>query len=162
MADNLIKAAHLRALAVEYARAFIGKPYMWGTAEIPGLPGHSAGGDDPIAGFDCSGFISEDLQAVGVLPHGVRKTAQGLYTLFKPFIVAAGYPGCLAFWLNEKGEATHVMLMVDSEFVIGASGGGSKTTTAAIAAEQNAFIKLRPLSYRGGPAIIVDPFKGIA
>lgn len=149
MGDNsILRQAYLRELAVRYAWHWIGTPYAWG-------------GDD-FSAFDCSGFVSEILQALGVLPHGVRKTAQGLYEIFKPFVVAAGYAGCLAFWLDDQDEAAHVMLMADDRHVIGASGGGSATKTREDAIRQNAFIKIRPLSYRGGKLVIIDPFLGVA
>lgn len=135
-----------RALMVDYACRFIGTRYHWG-------------GDDPMTGFDCSGFVIECLKAVGLLGQ-VDVTADGLYCYFKPGTVEAAHAGCLAFWLDEAGRAVHVMLTIDPLHVLGAAGGGSKTTTAEEAATANAFIKIRPLSYRGGPApVIVDPFK---
>ena len=145
--EDHVRTAYLRALAVDYAKHFIGTPYHWG-------------GDDPMAGFDCSGFVVEVLQAVGKL-QARDYSAHDLYTLFKPNVVALGYAGCLAFWLNDAGRAVHVMLMVDNGHVIGAAGGGSGTITEEDAIRQNAFIKQRPLGYRKGPRIIVDPFKGV-
>lgn len=41
---------------VEYAKMFIGKPYIWGGAGA--------------VGFDCSGLVIECLQAFGLLPSG--------------------------------------------------------------------------------------------
>jgi len=143
--EDHVRTAYLRALAVDYAKHFIGTPYHWG-------------GDDPMAGFDCSGFVVEVLQAVGKL-QARDYSAHDLYTLFKPNVVALGYAGCLAFWLNDAGRAVHVMLLIDNAHVIGASGGGSKTDDLADAIRENAFIKMRPLSYRKGTPIIVDPFK---
>jgi len=143
--DDLLRAHYLRAVAVDYAKHFIGIPYRWG-------------GDDPMAGFDCSGFIVEILHAVGKL-QAHDYSADDLYTLFKPDVVALGYAGCLAFWLDTTGHAVHVMLMVDNVHVIGASGGGSRTDDLADAVRDNAFIKMRPLSYRKGTPVIVDPFK---
>lgn len=145
--DDLFRADYLRAVAVDYAKHFIGTPYRWG-------------GDDPMEGFDCSGFIVEVLQAVGRV-QGRDYTADELYTIFKPAAVTLGYAGCLAFWLDDKGHAVHVMLMVDNGHVIGASGGGSKTTTISDAVRENAFIKMRPLTYRKGTPVIVDPFRKI-
>ena len=114
-----------------------------------------------MAGFDCSGLIVEVLQGVGRLAHGRDYTAHDLWTIFKPFQVEKGYRGCLVFWFNENGQAKHVEMMVDNEFVIGASGGGSMTRTAEDAIKQNAFVKMRPLRYRGSNFKIVDPFKEI-
>lgn len=146
--ENVLRSAYLRAMAVDYAKHFIGVPYRWG-------------GDDPLAGFDCSGFVVEVLQAVGRLAHGRDYTANDLWTIFKPFQVERGYGGCLAFWFDENGRAKHVELMIDNEFVIGASGGGSRTLTIEDAINQNAFVKMRPLRYRGQNFKIVDPFKEI-
>ena len=146
--DDLLRADYLRAVAVDYAKHFIGIPYRWG-------------GDDPMAGFDCSGFVVEVLHAVGKL-QARDYSAHDLYTLFKPDIVALGYAGCLAFWLDGRGHAVHVMLLIDNVHVIGASGGGSGTDDLADAIRENAFIKMRPLGYRKGTPVLVDPFKGVA
>jgi len=145
--DNpVIKAAHLRALAVEYAWHWIGTPYVWG-------------GDD-FSGYDCSGLVVEILQGVGRLAHGRDYSADALLAIFRPNAVAQPYAGCLKFWLDPSGRAVHVELVIDEGHTIGASGGGSLTTTPAEAVKQNAFVKLRPLTYRSGPSIIVDPFQG--
>jgi len=149
MAPDLVKAQYLRAKAVEYAWSFLGLPYRWG-------------GDDPIQGFDCSGLVIEVLQGVGILPHGFDTTAEGLYQRFKSNALAKGYAGCLVLWFNASGLATHVELMVDDIHTIGASGGGSSTTSPQAAVDQNAFVKMRPLGYRGSNFKIVDPFLGVS
>jgi cell wall-associated NlpC family hydrolase len=148
MAPDLVKAQYLRAKAVEYAWSFLGLPYRWG-------------GDDPIQGFDCSGLVIEVLQSVGILPHGFDTTAEGLYQRFKACAVARGYAGCLVLWFSASGLATHVELMVDDFHTIGASGGGPSTTSPQAAVDQNAFVKMRPLGYRGSNFKIVDPFLGV-
>lgn len=146
MTTDQLKAQYLRAKAAEYAWSFLGLPYRWG-------------GDDPIQGFDCSGLVIEVLQAVGLLPHGFDTTADGLYRRFKANEVARGYAGCLVLWFNASGQAIHVELMIDDYHTIGASGGGSKTQSLQDAVEQNAFVKIRPVGYRGQGYRIVDPFK---
>ena len=145
--NEIIKAAYLRELAVRYAWTWIGTPYKWG-------------GDD-FSSFDCSGFIVEVLQMVGRLAHGLDYSANDLLSIFRPGEVARGYAGCLAFYLDPGGRAVHVVLMIDNTLAIGADGGGSGTITTEDAIAQNAFIKIRPLDYRKGPRIIVDPFKGV-
>ena len=149
MAPEHIKQQFLRAAAVRYAWEFLGLPYRWG-------------GDDAILGFDCSGLIVEVLQGVGLLPHGSDMSANGLYIRYAKNVVAKGYAGCLCFWFNTADLATHVEMMVDDYHTIGASGGGSSTTSTDAAAAQNAFIKMRPLGYRGGAYKLVDPFLGAA
>ena len=147
MLNGVLRAAYLRNKAVEYAYSFIGIPYIWA-------------GDDPLSGYDCSGFVHEILQAVGLEPHGADSSAHGLYERFSKYEVACGYAGCLVFWFTSN-LATHVMLMVDDMLCIGAAGGGSKTLTREDAIKANAFIKVRPVNYRGQNYVIVDPFKTI-
>jgi len=148
MAPDSLKAHYLRSKAVEYAWSFLGLPYIWG-------------GDDPVRGFDCSGLVIEVLQSVGILPHGYDATADGLYRKFKAREVDKGRTGCLVLWLNASGVALHVELMADEFHTIGASGGGSATTSHQDAVDQNAFVKMRPLGYRGAKYRIVDPFLGV-
>jgi cell wall-associated NlpC family hydrolase len=147
---SVLRAAYLRNKAVEYAYSLLHVPYRWA-------------GDDSLAGFDCNGFIHEILQAIGLEPHGFDSSAHGLYERFKQHEIAAGYAGCLVFWFgpDETGAiiAKHVMLMVDDSLCIGATGGGRKTLTEADAIKQNAFIKQRPIGYRGQDYVVVDPFK---
>lgn len=144
MAD-IIKAAYLRNKAVEYIQRWIGTPYLWS-------------GDD-FSGFDCSGLIMEVLQGVGLESRRTDKTANGLYEKYKAFTVSQGYGGCLVFWRNEHDAIIHVELMIDDMHVVGASGGGSATTSLGQAIKQNAFVKMSPLNYRGPKYTIVDPFK---
>lgn len=148
MPANILKSAYLRSKAVEYIQHFIGLPYAWG-------------GDDPLAGFDCSGLIVEVLQAVGVIPHNSDYTAAALYERFGEGAVDRGYAGCLVFWYgsNLSETITHVEMMVDDFHTVGASGGGSMTHSIADAIRHNAFVKQRPLQYRGDRFLIVDPFK---
>ena len=110
-----------------------------------------------MAGFDCSGLIHEVLQGVGLEKHGFDSTAQGLYLRFKSNKGEPG-AGCLVFWFKD-GKAIHVEMMIDRDHTIGASGGGSKTKTIADAIKHNAFVKMRPLNYRGENYKIIDPFK---
>ncbi len=149
MSPDHIKEQFIRAAAVRYAWSFIGLPYRWG-------------GDDPIRGFDCSGLIVEVLKGVGLLHPSDDLSANGLYIRYATKLVAGGYAGCLCFWFNPSGLATHVEMVVDDFHTIGASGGGSATTSPDAAADQNAFIKQRPLGYRGTNYKLVDPFLGCA
>ena len=135
-----------RDLAVRYAWSMLGLPYHYG-------------GDDPMRGFDCSGLVVEVLQGVGLLLHGTDMNANGFWMRYKNKSVAKGYEGCLVLWFNTAGLATHIEMMIDDYHTIGASGGGSATTSTDAAADQNAFIKIRPVGYRGGGYKIVDPFK---
>lgn len=121
---------------IRYAYSFIGKPYVFG-------------GDDPISGFDCSGFVSELLRAAGVVPPHYRDTAQGIYNLLdKTGSFNALLPGALAFYGENALKITHVGFCLDSRFMIEAGGGDSSTTTPAVQIQKNSFVRLRPIRYR--------------
>lgn len=111
-----------------------------------------------MAGFDCSGFVIEILQTVGLLPRAFDTTADGLYRKFEK--VASAREGRLVFWHGGDGQRMiHVEYCIDSVHSIGASGGGSKTISVKEAIEQNAYIKIRPFRSRKHLAeYFVDPF----
>lgn len=133
-----------RRRALSYLEHFIALPYRWQ-------------GDDPIAGFDCSGLIVEVLKSVGVLPHSIDLTAEQIRLLFEHKQCEAK-AGALVFWLDELGKAIHVGMMLDELHVISAAGGSKTTTSEEAAIAQNAFIKMRPIYYRGLNFVIEDPF----
>ena len=134
-----------RELAIKLAWQMWGMRYRWG-------------GDDAIAGFDCSGMIVEILKSTGQLPRDGDWTAQGLFNLFKYRIVVVPRAGCLVFWGYSLQDIYHIEMMIDDLRTIGASGGGSKTLTEMDAIRQNAYVKIRPLAGREAPVSIVDPF----
>lgn len=142
MIDKPTKLKLVRRIAM----ASLGKPYIWG-------------GDDPLAGFDCSGFCIELLKSVGVLPRSGDWTAQRLYNRFIHNEVNKPREGCLAFWGLSSESITHVEYALDDTHTIGASGGGRRTITVQDAIDQNAYIKVRPWATRGGDALFVDPFQ---
>ena len=118
-----------------------------------------------MAGFDCSGFIVEILQSVGVIPRGRDYTAHGLWELFSAQRCGLPdaedpYEGCLVFWSQFPATpATHVEMCLNGKLSIGASGGGSSTKDLAAAVAANAYIKVRPFGTRKGIKGFLDPFK---
>jgi cell wall-associated NlpC family hydrolase len=138
----------MKDLAEKIAWSFLGKPYSWG-------------GDDPMKGFDCSGFCIEILKSVGILPRKGDWTASGLYNRFSAYKVDKPHKGCLVFWGNSEGRIIHVEYALNDYLCIGASGGGSRTITEQDAINQNAYIKIRPWATRKNVIGFVDPFKGV-
>lgn len=137
-----------RIAALNYLEQFIGLAYRWG-------------GDDAIAGFDCSGLMVEVLQGVGVLPRTGDWSAEGLRLKFGA--TAVPIEGCLAFRMS-NGKAVHVgmvwsVLQDGTVLLIEAGGGDSTVVSEADAVAQNAFVKLRPV-WAG--AVYADPFTSAA
>jgi len=139
---------HKLQIAEKVAWSLHGLPYRWG-------------GDDPVEGFDCSGLCIEILKSVGILPREGDWTAAGLYEKFTEARCQNPRLGCLAFWWNNaKTRIIHVEFCLDSKHTMGASGGGSETTSADAAAAQNAYIKHRPIDF-SHPRLagFMDPFR---
>jgi len=150
----LIKQSYVRNEAIDYLKRWLGLPYFWG-------------GNDPMAGFDCSGLIIEVLQAHGLLSRYEDYTAEGLKRKYAQYIVDEPYIGCLVFFIHpKKFIATHVAMAVDMDFIIHASGGGSSITSLKEAIRQNAYIKKDSLKAeierrQGFKVIYIDPFRSI-
>lgn len=128
----------------EYAWRLVGLPYLWG-------------GDDTIYGFDCSGLAQEILSSVGEDPPG-DQTAQAYYDHFK---LRARYAkaelGALAFYGKSATRITHVGFCLNSLCFIEAGGGDATTTSVAVAAAQNAFIRPRKITYRSDLVSVLRP-----
>lgn len=121
---------------------------MWGTA-------YRWGGDDPLAGFDCSGGVIEILRSVGVLKGQGDLTAQGLHDLFsKPEhgvvidINATPGAGCLIFYGASSKQISHVGMSFNGVIMFEFGGGDSKTVNLENAIRQNAYGRFRPITNR--------------
>ncbi len=132
-----------------YALSFLGLPYKWG-------------GDDPLLGFDCSGLVIEILQSCGQLPRSYDATSQQLYYRYvKVGVVESTGLGALAFYGNSVDSITHIAFMLDTKRIIEAGGGGSKTNSRQDAAKQNAYIRIRPVTFRRDLISIIKPKYGL-
>lgn len=141
-----VERGMLAHCCVDYAKMLIGQgiPYRWG-------------GDNPMTGFDCSGFVVECLQSVGLLAAGEDLTADGLYKRFKDDMVILPKRGSLVLFAK-NGKMNHVGLYWKQGLYFTAEGGGSKTGTLEDAVKDNAYLKLRPCSGRKDP-VYLDVFK---
>ena len=145
---DIYETDFLRTQAVWYIKRFVGRPYSWG-------------GDDPLGGFDCSGLIIEVLQSVGLIGIKEDETAHSLYLRLKAQQRILDKPrfGALIFWFKD-GKARHVAMLINEYQICEAGGGGPDTLTEEDAKRQNAYIRIRPLDYRGDNYKIIDPFEG--
>jgi cell wall-associated NlpC family hydrolase len=152
--SSVLKKDYFRNQAIWYVKQWIGTPYTYG-------------GDD-FRSLDCSGLIVEAFKAIGIFHENEDYSADALFRKYKQNRVqATPYAGCLIFWLDGKGKAVHVAIMIDNFFLIHAAGGGPNTKTVEDAIRDNAYVKMRSLEevaeFRkkryGQDYVIVDPFE---
>jgi cell wall-associated NlpC family hydrolase len=130
---------------IDYADKFIGVPYKWG-------------GDNPIDGFDCSGYVQWVLQGVGIDPKG-DQTAQDLFNYFLSNGDAADVvkAGTLVFYGKSPNHITHVAIANGPYTILEAGGGDSRTKTLAEAKKRGACVRQRPYNYRKDLVAMITP-----
>lgn len=131
-----------------YAFSLMGLPYQWG-------------GDTPMAGFDCSGFVLELLKSQGLWPSGEDSSSQGLFMWFvkqgpKVFVKTPEF-GAILFFGKSADQITHTAFALNQALMIEAGGGTSDTISRDAAIKQKAFIKVRPISHRQDLKGIFNP-----
>jgi len=131
---------------INYAMQFVGRPYIWG-------------GDDPMRGYDCSGYVQDLLHFAGEDPPG-DQTAQALFNHFsEPTKGKYGIygPGALAFYGKDAKHVTHIAFCIDQYRCLEAAGGGSTTLTENDAIKQNAFIRGGLIKRRSDFLCVIKP-----
>ena len=105
-------------------------------------------GDGPDT-FDCSGFVLYGVTLFGAPNLSKTWNCDRMWkSNWARLELGQVEPGDLAFY-GMPSHATHVMVWAGDGSVIGASGGGSNTTTPQVARIQNAFVKRKPVhNYR--------------
>ena len=101
------------ATAIAYARAQLGKPYIWGGPTAPGTAG----------GFDCSGLTQAAWQAVGVT---IPRTSEEQWADLPH--VSSPQPGDLVFFPGSDGTFMapgHVALVIGGGQMIQAYATGT-------------------------------------
>lgn len=95
----------VRVSLVEYAKQFLGNPYVWGGTSL-------------TKGADCSGFVLSVFKNFGVtLPHSSRAQANSGTKISASEL----QPGDLVFYSNSSGTINHVAIYIGGGQVIHAS-----------------------------------------
>lgn len=122
--------------------SLLNTPYKWG-------------GNHPLEGFDCSGFILWLLTSIDAY-NNHDTTAQGLYNHFE-----IRYPmhmidirvddfmfGDLIFFGDTNVDITHIAMALDDDLMVEAGGGDSSTTSLRRAKKKGACVRIRPITSR--------------
>lgn len=130
---------------VHYALQFVGVPYIYG-------------GNNPISGMDCSGFVCELLRASGVLVGD--HSSQMIYE----YLVANGAQECrgprcgaIVFFGKAIDKISHVGFCVNSDIMLEAGGGDHSVKHRSDAELKGAFIKMSPISKRHDQVSVLMP-----
>ena len=116
---------------IHYAMSFVGTPYVYG-------------GNSPLAGLDCSGYVLELLRSVGLWDK-TDATAQDIFNKMEkahshvPFM----REGCLVFFGKSVTQISHIAFAIDAHRFLEAGGGDSTTTSLERAVAKNAFVRMR-------------------
>jgi cell wall-associated NlpC family hydrolase len=123
----------MRDALIDYAKLFIGIPYIWGGAH-------------PCQGYDCSGFIQEILHSVGLGPRTDMTASQLYYFLANnPNWHPVLEKGSILFFGKDERSISHTAIALNTYQMIEAGGGNSSTVSVEKAINNNAFIRIRPI-----------------
>jgi cell wall-associated NlpC family hydrolase len=123
---------------VQDLMSLIGVPYFWGRGK-PATPW------PPTDGLDCSGAAQVILVHLGMLlVDQPDRNALGLANACDPVLATDPvHLGDLAFY-GVHGAVTHVMVCLDDEWCLGATGGDSST----FGQDPTAYVTLKRIHYR--------------
>ena len=132
---------------IDYAKQYTNTPYIWG-------------GDNPLIGFDCSGYIQWCLASVGYDPVG-DQTSQALFNHFgqsaRGTIREGLQKGALVFYGKSQNKITHISLAINLITVIECGGGDRRTRTKQDAIRLGACVRQKAWGYRNDCISVIMP-----
>ncbi len=133
----------------EYFKRYLDTPYIWG-------------GNNPLEGFDCSGFVQWCFRGFGLDQPG-DQTAQDLYFYWHDHGIVIEEPqeGALVFYGTSLNKITHIAYALNKRTIIEAGGGDSTTKTLKDASKKGACVRLRNWDYRKDYLAIILPKYGV-
>lgn len=118
------------------------------------------GGNNPLDGLDCSGYVSELLKASGVIGYNMDASAKDIYNILSVSSLgtklAKPQAGAISFY-GTKDHITHVGFCVNEKMMLSAAGGSETTLTKDDARLASAYVKLRPIKYRKDFFVAIMP-----
>ena len=123
-------------MMLDYAMRFIGTPYVYG-------------GNNPVSGMDCSGFVCEILKAVSVIPGHKDFSARELYVMLQSTngcrVSKSVKRGSILFFGKNINTISHIAIAINDKLMIESGGGDAGTISKEKAALCNAFVRIRPI-----------------
>jgi len=123
-------------ILVNYAMRFVGVPYVYG-------------GNNPLSGMDCSGFVCECLKAIGIVATHRDYSARELFKLLKERsdckVSSKIEKGCVLFFGKKDSLISHVAIAISDKLMIESGGGDAGTISKEKAEKINAFVRIRPI-----------------
>lgn len=152
---SVIHTSHARKVNMEHIMydiiiKHLGVPYIWG-------------GNHPLEGVDCSGWILWLLRSVGLWDN-TDDTSQGIYDHFaeegKSLPISEAFPppfGALTFYGKTTSRISHVGISIGENLMSEAGGGGRRCNTVEYARKIGAQTRIRPIHNRKDLVAVILP-----
>lgn len=125
-----------RVLVINYAMAFLGTPYRYG-------------GNNPLVGMDCSGFVCEVLKSTGFVKgfedFSAKELCNALLSRGHKSSLPIVSSGCILFFGKTKEMIDHVSIAVSETAMVEAGGGDRGTISREAAEASGACVRIRPV-----------------
>lgn len=133
-----------------FATELLGVPYVWG-------------GNNPMEGLDCSGFVQIPLKKVKILDKNTDYSSQSLYYFLKDQGYPDSEPGedVILFFGEDVDHITHIAIAITDILMIEAANGSRRMRLPQHAIDKQAKVEYNFIDRRNDlvAAIKVDYFQ---